>query len=63
MAQRTLASWQMYCPDCGAVAESDHVDVGVGVIVRGNFACDCGWEYEADGRKNVGSYDDWFVDE
>lgn len=54
---------QMICSDCGAIAESDSVDVGVGLYVRGNFTCpDCGWEYEADGMARVGSYDDWFPD-
>lgn len=59
---RIYPSYQMECPDCGETAESDHVDVGVGIIVRGNFACLCGWEYEADGKANVGEYGDWFPD-
>lgn len=50
----------MTCPECGGVAESDTVDVGVGLMVRGNYACSCGWEIDADGKVNVGFYDDWF---
>lgn len=53
----------MRCPECGGIAESDSVDVGVGLYVRGNFACPCGWEYEADGKMNVGSYADYFPDQ
>lgn len=52
----------MLCPECGGRAESDAVDVGVGLYIAGNFVCDCGWEYEADGMARVGSYDDWFPD-
>lgn len=43
---------RMICPACGAVAESDSVDVGVGLIVRGNFHCRCGWEL--DGPEDFG---------
>lgn len=57
-----LPSDQMICPECGKIAESDSVDVGVGLIVRGNFACECGWEFEADGRMNVANYGDYFID-
>ena len=39
-----LPADHMICPACGAIAESDSVDVGVGTIVRGNFSCLCGWE-------------------
>ena len=53
---------QMTCPECGGIAESESVDVGVGLVVRGDFVCPCGWESEADGRMNVGTYDDWFPD-
>lgn len=54
---------QMICPDCGAVAESDSVDVGVGLLVRGNFYCAaCEWDIDSDGKANVETYDDWFVD-
>lgn len=53
---------QMRCPECGGIAESDSVDVGVGLIVRGNFACLCGWELEADGKMNVADYGDYFID-
>jgi hypothetical protein len=42
----------MKCPACGDVAESDSVDVGVGLLVRGNFACACGWEI--DGPEDFG---------
>lgn len=57
-----LTSDQMRCPECGGIAESDSVDVGVGLYVRGNFSCICGWEIDADGRADVETYDDWFVD-
>lgn len=53
---------QMKCPNCGGIAESDSVDVGVGLYVRGNFACSCGWEIDAEGKMNVAAYDDYFVD-
>ena len=52
----------MTCPECGGRAESDAVDVGVGLYIAGNFACACGWEITADGRANVATYDDWFPD-
>jgi transposase len=54
---------QMICPECGGVADSDSVDIGVGLQVRGNFACVCGWEIDADGKANVETYDDWFVED
>jgi len=41
-----LAPDQMRCPQCGDIAESDSVDVGVGLQVRGNFVCECGWEID-----------------
>jgi lysyl-tRNA synthetase class I len=50
----------MLCPECGKIAYSESVDVGVGLIVEGNFVCECGWESEADGKMNVGSYSDYF---
>jgi len=35
------------CPQCGAVAECDLVDIGVGLMERGNWRCeDCGWAEE-----------------
>ena len=52
----------MTCPECGKRAESDSVDVGVGLYIRGDYSCECGWEYHADGMANVGAYEDWFVD-
>lgn len=58
----TLPADQMRCPECGGIATSESVDVGVGLCVRGNYECACGWEYEADGRANVATYDDWFPD-
>lgn len=42
----------MTCPACGGTAESDAVDVGVGMIIRGNYACACGWEI--DGPEDYG---------
>jgi hypothetical protein len=37
---------EMKCPNCGHTAHSDSVDVGIGLMVRGNFHCDCGWEID-----------------
>lgn len=35
---------EMICPECGAIAVSDSVDIGVGIQVRGNFYCEaCHW--------------------
>lgn len=53
---------RMDCPECGGNAYSDSVDVGVGIYIAGNFMCACGWESDADGRTNVASYADYFVD-
>lgn len=40
---------QMICPNCGAIAESDSVDIGVGLQVRGNFHCyACEWSMPQD---------------
>lgn len=33
----------MTCPACGGVAECESVDVGVGLVLRGDFSCECGW--------------------
>ena len=57
-----LPSYQMRCPECGNIATSDHVDVGVGFYVQGNFECVCGWESDADGRMNVACYEDYLID-
>jgi len=35
---------QMECPACGGVAECENVDVGVGLYLRGDYSCPCGWE-------------------
>lgn len=60
---RNLRVDQTICPECGDIAESDSVDVGVGLLVRGNFGCpSCYWEFEADGRINVASPDDYLID-
>lgn len=50
-----LLADQMICPKCGGIAESESVDVGVGLIVRGNFSCVCGWEI--DGPEDFGFLD------
>ncbi len=35
----------MACPLCGGRAESEAVDVGVGLYIKGDYTCpDCGWE-------------------
>lgn len=51
----TLAADQIRCPACGDIAESESVDVGVGLYVRGNFSCACGWEI--DGPEDFGFID------
>ena len=53
----------MKCPECAGTAESDAVDVGVGLYIAGNYWCECGWEITADGKANVATYDDWFPEE
>lgn len=63
MSEKYLRPDQMRCPKCGGIAESDSVDVGVGLVVRGNFACECGWEYNAEGKIQVETYDDYFVED
>lgn len=52
----------MECPECGGQAESDCVDVGVGLYIAGNYWCECGWEITADGKADVACYEDWFVE-
>lgn len=35
----------MKCPNCGATAESEAVDVGVGLYIKGDYACPrCDWD-------------------
>lgn len=34
----------MACPNCGATVEAESVDVGVGLYIRDEWACACGWE-------------------
>jgi len=35
----------MTCPLCGGTAESESVDVGVGLYIKGDYACrNCEWE-------------------
>ena len=35
----------MTCPNCGARAECESVDVGVGLYLKGDYACHrCDWE-------------------
>ncbi len=39
----------MKCPNCGGRAECESVDVGVGLYLRGDYACpDCGWEIHSE---------------
>lgn len=52
----------MRCPECGGTAEAECVDVGVGIYIKDEYECPCGYNSAADGRANVGSYDDWFPD-
>lgn len=45
----SLAPDQMICPNCGEIAVSDSVDIGVGIQVRGNFYCEaCHWAKPTD---------------
>lgn len=53
----------MRCPECGGVAEAECVDIGVGIYIKDEYECSCGYNSAADGRANVGSYDDWFADQ
>lgn len=33
------------CPNCGGATECESVDVGVGLYLYGEYACDtCGWD-------------------
>lgn len=35
----------MKCPACGGIAESEAVDVGVGLYIKGDYACHrCDWD-------------------
>jgi rubredoxin len=37
----------MTCPMCGALAESECVDVGVGLYITGDYVCSqCDWEID-----------------
>ncbi|RWO20685.1 hypothetical protein [Mesorhizobium sp.] len=53
----------MKCKECGGTAEAECVDVGVGLYISDEYICACGWNSSADGRMNVDSYADWFVEE
>jgi hypothetical protein len=59
-----LRADQLRCPECGGIVEAESVDVGVGLVINdeGGFICPCGWNSNADGRMNVASYDDYFID-
>jgi hypothetical protein len=49
---------QMICPQCGGIAESDTVDIGVGVQVRGNFHCEgCDWSVDPPNDSDLGLMD------
>lgn len=52
----------MKCPECGGTAEAECVDVGVGLYISEEYECPWGYSSAADGRMNVGAYDDWFPD-
>lgn len=49
----------MKCPDCGGTAEAECVDVGVGLYIKDEYECPCGYNSAADGRANVANYEDW----
>lgn len=34
----------MECPECGRTVEAESVDVGVGLYIKDEWACVCGWE-------------------
>lgn len=44
----TYGAQFMECPACGGRAECESVDVGVGLILRGDYACWCGWEIDSE---------------
>lgn len=50
----------MKCQECGGTAEAECVDVGVGLYIKDEYECSCGWNSAVDGRMNVATYDDWF---
>ena len=53
-----LRPGEMICPKCGRIAESDTVDIGVGLQVRGNFRCyGCGWSVEPPTADGLGLTD------
>lgn len=58
----TMRADQMRCSECGEIANSESVDVGVGLYIKGDYTCRCGWEYDADGKMNVAAYADYFVE-
>lgn len=62
MNTRPLRADEMVCPECGKIAVCESVDVGVGLVIRGDFSCECGWHIDADGMMNVGSPDDYLND-
>ena len=45
----TYGADRMKCPACGGLATCESVDVGVGLVIRGDFSCACGWEIDAEG--------------
>tara|TARA_Y100000815_G_scaffold232876_2_gene223922 strand:- start:141784 stop:142020 length:237 start_codon:yes stop_codon:yes gene_type:complete len=53
----------MECPECGHTAEAECVDVGVGLYIDDQYMCRCGWNSAADGKLNVATYDDYFVEQ
>lgn len=50
----------MKCPECGGVAEAECVDVGVGLYIKDEYECSCGYNSSARQRMNVATYDDYF---
>lgn len=52
----------MSCPECGATAVAEAVDVGVGLYIDDQYMCRCGWNSAADGMARVAKYEDWFVE-
>ena len=58
MSVSALRPDQMLCPNCGGVAESDSVDIGVGIQVRGNFHVEaCDWCADQPSNTDLGLND------
>lgn len=52
----------MKCPECGGMAEAECVDVGVGLYIKDEYECLCGFNSSCEGKINVATYADYFVE-